>query len=142
MAVAASVRLLTPITQTPLTFFQEGGGVDLIFHTNLESGKTDDLDKESKINFSISNATGEWASVSGNASIISDREAVRKYYSPSLKTWLGDLEDGKHDGGPEDPRIGLIKINTKTATYAINRSNAISRGIEVRTSPKTIPERY
>ena len=62
---------------------------------------------------------------------MSDRESVRKYYSPSLKTWLGDLEDGKHDGGPEDPRIGLIKINTKTATYAINRSNPISRGIEV-----------
>ena len=80
---------------------------------------------------SFYNSTGEWASVSGDASIITDRETVRKYYSQHLKAWLGDLEDGKHDGGPEDPRIGIIKITAKTATYAISRSNALSRGVEV-----------
>lgn len=110
---------------------KEAGGIDLIFHTNTESGKTDDLEKNPAINMSFYNSTGEWASLSGDASIITDREAVRKYYSPSLKAWLGDLEDGKHDGGPEDPRIGIIKITAKTATYAVSRSNALSRGIEV-----------
>ena len=48
-----------------------------------------------------------------------------------MKAWLGDLGDGKHDGGPEDPRIGIIRVETKTATYAITRKNAISRGIEL-----------
>lgn len=80
---------------------------------------------------SFYNNSGEWASVSGEASILADRETVRKYYSPSLKTWLGDLGDGIHDGSENDPRIGVIKITTKTATYAISRSNAISRGIEM-----------
>lgn len=78
------------------------------------------------------NATGEWASISGEASIVTDRSTVSKYYSPSLKTWLGDLGDGKHDGSENDPRIGVIRIKAKTATYATSRSNAISRGIEVR----------
>ena len=77
------------------------------------------------------NPTGEWASVSGTADIITERETVRKYYSPGLKAWLGDLGDGKHDGGPEDPRIGVIKVTAKTATYAIASSTFITRGLEI-----------
>lgn len=56
---------------------------------------------------------------------------MKKYYSPALKAWLGDLGDGKHDGGPEDPRIGVIRVEAKTATYAVVRKNAISRAAEM-----------
>ena len=44
---------------------------------------------------------------------------------------MGDLEDGNHDGGPEDPRIGVIRVTVKTATYAVTRKNGISRGVEM-----------
>ena len=77
------------------------------------------------------NGTGEWGSISGVSEIITDREVIRKYYSPALKAWIGDLGDGKHDGGPEDPRIGVIKVKMNTATYAISRGNFVSRGIEM-----------
>lgn len=110
---------------------KEGGGVDLLFHTNTESGKTDDLKSEPKINIAFLNPTGEWASVSGEADIVTDRETVRKYYSPALKAWLGDLEDGKHDGGPEDPRIGVIKVKALTATYAIATGTSLGRGADI-----------
>ncbi|KAL8842922.1 MAG: hypothetical protein Q9170_000326 [Blastenia crenularia] len=110
---------------------KEGGGIDLLFHTNTESGKTDDLKSDSTINIAFLDSEGQWASVSGEASIVTDRETVRKYYSPTLKAWLGDLGDGTHDGGPEDPRIGVIKVNAKTATYAISAKGMIGRGIEV-----------
>lgn len=110
---------------------QEGGGVDLIFHTNTESGKTDDLQSDPKINIAFLNSTGEWASISGEASIITDRDVVSKYYSIHLKAWLGDLEDGKHDGGPQDPRIGVIKVVAKTATYAIADGTILGRGGEI-----------
>jgi len=109
----------------------EGNGVDLIFHSNSESGKTDDLKADSDINIGFLNSSGEWASISGKADIISDREAVRKYYSPSLKAWLGDLGDGKHDGGPEDPRIVLIKVKATTAQYAVSKKTAIGSIVEV-----------
>ena len=112
-------------------FLQEGGGLDLLFHTNTESGKTDDLKSDPKINIAFLNPTGEWASISGEAEIVTDRDTVRKYYTPSLKAWLGDLEDGKHDGGPEDPRIGMIKVNAKMATYAIATGTTLGRGFEV-----------
>ncbi|KAL8738376.1 MAG: hypothetical protein Q9190_008013, partial [Brigantiaea leucoxantha] len=110
---------------------KEGGGIDLLFHTNTESGKTDDLKSDPKINIAFLNSSGEWASVSGEASIVTDRDTVRKYYSPALKAWLGDLEDGKHDGGPEDPRIGVIKVSAKTATYAITSRTILGRGAQV-----------
>jgi general stress protein 26 len=106
---------------------QENGGIDLLFHTNTESGKTDDLESDSHINISFLNPSGEWASFSGESNIITDREYVRKHYSPSLKAWIGDLGDGKHDGGPEDPRIGVIQVKTNTATYALTRKSAVSR---------------
>ncbi|EKD19670.1 uncharacterized protein L3040_001986 [Drepanopeziza brunnea f. sp. 'multigermtubi'] len=110
---------------------QEAGGIDLIFHTNTESGKTDDIESDSHINIAFLNSSGEWASISGRAAIIVDRDVVKKYYSSSLKAWVGDLGDGKHDGGPEDPRIGVIKVSAMTATYALTKKNAISRGMEL-----------
>lgn len=46
---------------------------------------------------------GEWVSISGKAELSKDRTKVAKYYSPTLKAWLGDLGDGIHDGSPNDP---------------------------------------
>ena len=46
---------------------------------------------------------GEWVSISGKAELSKDRPKVEKYYSPTLKAWLGDLGDGIHDGSPNDP---------------------------------------
>ncbi|KAK6598300.1 protein bli-3 [Botrytis cinerea] len=89
---------------------KENGGTTLLFHTNTESGKTDDLATDSHINISFLNSSGEWASVSA---------------------WLGDLGDGTHDGGPNDPRIGVIKVEAKTATYAVVRKSILARGAEI-----------
>ncbi|KAK3046691.1 hypothetical protein LTR09_011838 [Extremus antarcticus] len=110
---------------------KEGNSVDYIFHTNTESGKTDDLQAHSEINLGFLTSSGEWASISGTATVETDREKVRAYYSPALKAWLGDLGDGTHDGGPEDPRIGLIKITSKTAQYAVSGKTMIGSAIEV-----------
>ncbi|RMX73663.1 hypothetical protein D0869_13376 [Hortaea werneckii] len=110
---------------------KEGHGVDYIFHANSESGKTDDLAAHKSVNLGFLNNSGEWASISGTATVETDREKVHQYYSPALKAWLGDLGDGKHDGGPDDPRIVVIKITSKTAQYAVSRRTAIGGAIEV-----------
>jgi hypothetical protein len=44
---------------------------------------------------------------------------------------MGDLGDGKHDGGPEDPRIVLIKVKATTAQYATSKKTLIGSAIEV-----------
>jgi len=111
---------------------QESGGLDLLFHTNTQSGKTSDLESDSHVNMSfISSTDGSWASISGTASIITDRSTVSKYYTPTLKTWLGDLGDGVHDGSENDPRIGVIKIKAVTATYAVSKGTMLGRGFEI-----------
>jgi len=56
---------------------------------------------------------------------------VHRYYSNKLKAWVGDLGDGVHDGGPNDPRVGVIRIHMRTTTYCLSHGNAITRGIEV-----------
>ncbi|KAL2220699.1 hypothetical protein M432DRAFT_630451 [Thermoascus aurantiacus ATCC 26904] len=111
---------------------KENGGIDLIFHTNLFSGKTMDLSvhpQETNMSF-LDPASGSWASVSGSASILAGPEIVHKYYTPTLKAWLGDLGDGVHDGGPNDPRIGVIRVEAKLATYVLAARGAIGRAME------------
>jgi len=105
--------------------------IDLQFFTNKESGKTDELDGDQHINISILTPTGEWASISGLATIISDRNVIHEKYSRSLKAWMGDLGDKTHDGGPDDPRIGIIQVETLSATYSLTKGNPLTRGFEV-----------
>ncbi|KAL2143620.1 hypothetical protein VTI28DRAFT_10205 [Corynascus sepedonium] len=110
---------------------QETGGIDLLFHTNTESGKTDDLASDSHINISFLTNSGEWASISGKASVVTDRSLVKKHYSQHLKAWLGDLGDGVHDGGENDPRLGIIRVKMLTAHYAISHKTMIGQIAEV-----------
>ncbi|PNP38665.1 protein bli-3 [Trichoderma gamsii] len=109
----------------------ESGGIDLLFHTNTESGKTNDLSNDPHVNVSFINSSGEWASIAGQASVITDRDLVKKTYSSGLKAWLGDLGDGVHDGSENDPRIGIIRVKTTTVTYSLVSGNFISRAAEV-----------
>ncbi|PFH57304.1 hypothetical protein XA68_15236 [Ophiocordyceps unilateralis] len=109
----------------------ETGGIDLLFHTNTESGKTDDIASDSHVNISFLNSSGEWASVSGTATIVTDRDLIKKHYSPALKAWVGDLGDGKHDGSENDPRLGIVRVKMTFATYSLVAKNILSRATEV-----------
>ncbi|KAI1455948.1 putative BLI-3 blue-light-inducible Bli-3 protein [Annulohypoxylon moriforme] len=110
---------------------KENGGVDQIFFTNTESKKTDELENDPHINISFMDSSGQWASVSGMASIETDRGLVKKYYSPTLKVWMGDLGDGIHDGSEDDPRIGVIRVKISTATYSVSNLTFLGFATEV-----------
>jgi len=109
----------------------ECGGLDPLFYTNTESHKTDELASDSHINIGFLNSSGEWASISGHASIVTDRDLVKKHYTPSLRAWLGDLGDGVHDGSENDPRIAVIRVRTDSITYAITSATLMTRMAEV-----------
>lgn len=74
--------------------------------------------------------SGGWASISGTASILAGKDIVEKFYSPALRVWLGDLGDGVHDGGPTDPRIGVIKVEAKSAVHVLPRKGLIGRAVD------------
>ncbi|KAI0105325.1 pyridoxamine 5'-phosphate oxidase [Nemania sp. FL0031] len=110
---------------------EESHGVDYLFFTNTESHKTDELKSDPHVNIAFLDSSGQWASISGTASIETDRNLVKKYYSPTLRAWMGDLGDGKHDGSENDPRIGVIRVKMNTATYAITDRTILGRMAEV-----------
>lgn len=89
------------------------------------------MQSDNHINIAFLNTSGEWASVSGTSEVLTDRELVKKHYSPSLKAWLGDLGDGTHDGSANDPRIGVIRVRTETATYSLVSKNLVGRAVEI-----------
>lgn len=105
-------------------------GIDLVFHTNTETGKTDELKNDPHVNLAFLK-DADWASISGTAEIIQDAEEVKKHYTSALKAWVGDLGDGVHDGSATDPRLAVIKIRTVTATYAIAHAASVTRTLEV-----------
>ncbi|KAI1194497.1 pyridoxamine 5'-phosphate oxidase [Nemania serpens] len=110
---------------------EESHGVDYLFFTNTESHKTDELKSDPHVNIAFLDSSGQWASISGTASIETDRGLIKKYYSPTLRAWMGDLGDGKHDGSENDPRIGIIRVKMVTATYAITDRTILGRLAEV-----------
>ncbi|KAI1108485.1 pyridoxamine 5'-phosphate oxidase [Nemania sp. NC0429] len=110
---------------------EESHGVDYLFFTNTESHKTDELKSDPHVNIAFLDSSGQWASISGTASIETDRGLVNKYYSPTLRAWMGDLGDGTHDGSQNDPRIGIIRVKMLTATYAITDRTILGRMAEV-----------
>jgi general stress protein 26 len=104
----------------------------LLFHANSESSKTDDLTSDPDINLlSFLTPSGEWASISGKTSVETECNIVKKFYSPALKAWIGDLGDGKHDGGPDDPRICVIRVKAITAQYAIGKRSVVGAFVEL-----------
>ncbi|KAL9946210.1 BLI-3 blue-light-inducible Bli-3 protein [Verticillium nonalfalfae] len=109
----------------------EVGGIDLLFHTNTESNKTDEIKSDPHVNISFINSSGDWASVSGVSEVVTDRSLVKKHYSSELKAWLGDLGDGKHDGSENDPRIGIIRVKTNTITYAVSHKTFVGKLAQV-----------
>ena len=110
---------------------KESGGIDLLFFTNTESHKTDELSADPHVNISFLDSSGQWASVSGTGTIEMDRNLVRQHYSASLKAWLGDLGDGTHDGSADDPRIGVIRVKTGSVTYMVTDKTLLGRVSEI-----------
>ncbi|MFL5489458.1 MAG: pyridoxamine 5'-phosphate oxidase family protein [Gemmatimonadaceae bacterium] len=101
-------------------------GADLWFVTNADTHKLDDLALDPHVNLSyFRNRSGEWVSVSGIAHVSRNRNRIRQLYKEDWKTWFDD-QGGDRDGGPNDPRMALIMVETDTATYMkVNKSRPI-----------------
>ena len=98
---------------------RRASGTDLWFVTNIESEKFEEIARDPHVNVSYyKDRTREWVSVSGRAILSRDRDLIDALYLPDWKMWFGDEGDGKHNGGPHDPRIGLILVEADTVHYS------------------------
>lgn len=90
---------------------------DLWFVTDIESHKLDELDHDPNVNLAyFDTERWEWVSVSGTASVSTDRTRIRSLYQPNWKAWFGKVDEVR-DGGPDDPRLALILVDADSVVY-------------------------
>ena len=117
IAMFATRRADGQIVSRPMQVQERTSGVDFWFMTNIETHKLDDLMSDAHVNLAFyKDRSREWVSVAGVATVSTDRDLIRELYKPDWKAWLGD-EGGDRDGSPNDPRIALILVEARSATY-------------------------
>lgn len=90
---------------------------DLWFVADIESHKMDELESDANVNLSyFDTGSYEWVSVSGTATVSTDRDEIRRLYEPDWKAWFGEVDEVR-DGGPDDPRLALILVDADTVIY-------------------------
>jgi general stress protein 26 len=105
------------LVSRPMATQKREPGVDLWFVTDIESGKIDELVGDPNVSLSYYHVKNwEWVSVSGTATVTTDREMIRQLYKPDWKAWFGD-EGGERDGGPDDPRLALLLVDATSVVY-------------------------
>lgn len=87
-------------------------------HTNAEIA----LDPNVKLYFQGSKYA-DYLYLTGEASIVNDREKIEKLWSPALKTWFTE--------GENDPRISLIKVVPAFGYYWDNKHGNVVAGIKM-----------
>jgi general stress protein 26 len=94
-------------------------GPDLLFLANSHSEKFSDIEKNKEVQVTFSDSTSVgWVSVTGEAvTARNDDPRIKELWSKGVSAWFGDLGDGVHTGGPEDPRMALIEVKSKYVSY-------------------------
>jgi general stress protein 26 len=105
------------LVSRPMATQKRSPGADFWFVTYKGAEKLDELAHDPHVNLSYyKDRTREWISVSGVAETSTNRRKIRELYEPDWKAWFGD-EGGAKDGGPDDPRMILIKVKAREATF-------------------------
>jgi general stress protein 26 len=117
IAMLTTRRADGQLVSRPMQTQERETGLDLWFMTNIETHKLDDLMADPHVNLAYyRDRSREWVSVSGLATVSTDRDLIRELYKPDWKAWLGD-EGGDRDGSADDPRIALILVDAESVTY-------------------------
>lgn len=96
---------------------KRAAGADLWFVTMQGTAKLADLANDPHVNLAYINPkTMEWISVSGVATISTDRAKIRELYATDWKAWFHEEGDPRH-GTPDDPRMVLIGIDVHAAVF-------------------------
>lgn len=87
------------------------------FVTDEDTAKLDELESDPHVNLAFYRpGSREWVSLSGTARLSHDREKIRALHKTDWRVWFGD-EGGARNGGPDDPRLVLIRVEPRTVTY-------------------------
>lgn len=83
---------------------------DLWFFTSSKTHKTDEIEKDNRVNVSYAAPdSNTYVSVSGTAEIVKNREKIDEYWSDILKAWFPE--------GKDSPDLVLLKVKVEQAEY-------------------------
>lgn len=94
-------------------------GPDFLFLANANSQKFNDIEKNGVTNIYFHNSSNQdWISITGKTQTSkNDDPRIKEVWSQGTRAWFGDLGDGVHTGGPEDPRMKLIEVQPSYISY-------------------------
>ena len=94
-------------------------GPDFLFLANNNSQKFKDIENDKTALITFQNSSNQdWVSVTGEVTATSNDESrVKEIYHKGTSAWFGDLGDGVHTGGPEDPRMAIIEVKASYIAY-------------------------
>ena len=112
-------------------------GPDFHFLCNRHSQKVTDLTSTSdRVNITFLSGSS-WASVSGKATCSPEDPKIKEVYSPVVSAWFGDLGDGVHSGGADDPRMCLLTVRPDRIVYYVNTKGKVARMADMATAVAT-----
>lgn len=117
IAMMTTRRLDGHLQSRAMATQKRAAGADLWFVTTHDAPKLRDLASDPHVNLSYyKDRTREWVSVSGLATISTDRTTIHQLYAPDWKMWFPDNGDPRH-GTADDPRIVLIGVDVHAAVF-------------------------
>jgi general stress protein 26 len=94
------------------------------FFTNEYSSKVDEISHENKVVVTYSNPNNNtYLSIKGTASLVDDREKMKKLWNPIIKAFFPD--------GIDDPKLTLLKVDTEEAEYWDSNSSKMVVGFQM-----------
>lgn len=92
----------------------------LWFFTEKDSAKIYEVRKDQHVNLGYSKPDDNlYVSISGTASVVTDREKIKELYTEGLRAWFPK--------GSDDPNIALLKISIDRGEYWDQPSNVLVR---------------
>lgn len=94
------------------------------FFTNEFSPKVSEISHENKVVLAYSNPSNNtYLSIKGTASLVDDKEKMKKLWNPIIKAFFPD--------GIDDPKLTLLKIDTEEAEYWDSNSSKMVVGFQM-----------
>lgn len=94
----------------PMATLEIGDDGDLWFFTRVDTPKVDETQREHRVGLAYAApASHRYASVTGRAQLVHDREKIRRLWRPSHRLYLPE--------GREDPALALLCVTPQFAEY-------------------------
>jgi general stress protein 26 len=82
---------------------------DIIFVTDKSSGKTKEIEENSRVLVTCQNGWKDTVVLQGSATVFRDNAKAKKIWKKSFQTWF--------PGGPDDPNIAMIRVRAEGGEY-------------------------